>query len=49
MDWNDPNDYRKVAAKRFIDELIPGSRVGVVVGDRAGIVDFDDYANYYLH
>ncbi|CAH1223239.1 hypothetical protein PAECIP111893_04938 [Paenibacillus plantiphilus] len=44
MDWNDPTDIRKTAAKNFIDGLIPGSRVGVVVGDRAGLVDFDDRA-----
>ncbi|GFR38813.1 hypothetical protein PRECH8_21090 [Insulibacter thermoxylanivorax] len=29
MDWNDPNDYRKTAAKNFVDGLIPGTRVGV--------------------
>ncbi|MFD2671739.1 vWA domain-containing protein [Marinicrinis sediminis] len=44
MSWNDPNGYRKTAAKNFVDALIPGSRVGVVVGDRAGVVDFDSSA-----
>jgi len=44
MAWNDPKGLRKEAAKRFIDGLIPGSRVGVVVGDRAGVVDFDETA-----
>ena len=44
MDWNDPNDYRRTAAKNFVDGLIPGTRVGVATGDRAGVVDFDSYA-----
>ncbi len=36
MGWNDPNGYRKTAAKRFVGALIDG--------DRAGVVDFDSYA-----
>lgn len=44
MTTNDPNNYRKTAAKNFVDGLIPGSRVGVAVGDRAGVVDFDSSA-----
>ncbi|WP_232841736.1 VWA domain-containing protein [Caldicellulosiruptor acetigenus] len=35
MSWNDPNGYRKIAAKSFVDALIQG--------DRAAVVDFDDY------
>ncbi|MFZ5988128.1 MAG: VWA domain-containing protein [Bacillota bacterium] len=45
MSWNDPNDYRKTAAKSFVDALVPGDRVGVITGDRAGVVDFDDEAD----
>ncbi|MDP5276148.1 VWA domain-containing protein [Chengkuizengella axinellae] len=44
MDDNDPDGYRKIAAKNFVDGLIPGSQVGVVVGDRSGVVDFDSDA-----
>ena len=36
MAWNDPRGYRKVAAHRFVDALVPG--------DRAGVVDFDSRA-----
>ena len=36
MSWNDPNDYRKAASKTLVDSLIDG--------DRAGVIDFDDYA-----
>jgi hypothetical protein len=36
MAWNDPNGYRKIAAKSFVGALLPG--------DRAGVVDFDSYA-----
>lgn len=43
MSWNDSKDYRKTAAKAFVDALLPGTQVGVVVGDRAGVVDFDSY------
>ncbi|WAM34448.1 VWA domain-containing protein [Caldicellulosiruptor morganii] len=35
MSWNDPNDYRKTAAKSFVDALVQG--------DRAAVVDFDSY------
>ncbi|WP_271629720.1 VWA domain-containing protein [Caldicellulosiruptor sp. DIB 104C] len=35
MSWNDPNGYRKIAAKSFVDALIQG--------DRAAVVDFDDF------
>ena len=34
MQWNDPADQRKEAARQFISALIPG--------DRAAVVDFDD-------
>lgn len=44
MTSNDPYGYRKTAAKRFVDALLPGSRAGLVMGDRAGVVDFDSYA-----
>ncbi|WP_424357942.1 VWA domain-containing protein [Methanocella sp. MCL-LM] len=37
MSWNDPNGYRKTAAKNFVGALVPG--------DRAGVVDFDSYAS----
>lgn len=37
MSWNDPSGYRKIAAKSFVGALISG--------DRAGVVDFDSYAN----
>ncbi|WP_048124283.1 vWA domain-containing protein [Methanosarcina lacustris] len=36
MSWNDPNGYRKTAAKNFVGALLPG--------DRAGVVDFDSYS-----
>lgn len=39
MSWNDPNGYRRIAAKRFIDALLEG--------DRVGVVDFDSYARLY--
>ena len=39
MSWNDPQGYRKTAAKSFIDALIDG--------DRVGVVDFDSYARLY--
>ncbi|WEL16430.1 Putative membrane-associated trancriptional regulator [Halorhabdus sp. SVX81] len=36
MSWNDPNEFRKAAAKEFVGALIEG--------DRAGVVDFDHNA-----
>ena len=36
MSWNDPNGYRKTAAKNFVGSLLPG--------DRAGVVDFESYS-----
>jgi len=37
MDWNDPQEFRKQAAKEFVGALVPG--------DRAGVVDFDHTAH----
>ncbi|CCQ33063.1 conserved hypothethical protein containg van Willebrand factor type A domain (COG2304) [Halorhabdus tiamatea SARL4B] len=37
MGWNDPQEFRKQAAKEFVGALIPG--------DRAGVVDFDHTAH----
>lgn len=37
MGGNDPNGYRKIAAKRFVGALIDG--------DRAGVVDYDSSAS----
>lgn len=39
MAWNDPDSYRKTAAKSYIDALLQG--------DRAGVVDFDDVGERY--
>lgn len=39
MSWYDRYNYRKTAAKSFIDALIEG--------DRVGVVDFDSYARLY--
>ncbi len=37
MSWNDPNGYRKTAAKNFVGSLLSE--------DRAGVVDFDSYSS----
>ncbi|CCQ33817.1 conserved hypothetical protein containing von Willebrand factor type A [Halorhabdus tiamatea SARL4B] len=37
MGWNDPQEFRKQAAKEFVGALVPG--------DRAGVVDFDGDAH----
>ncbi|WP_154553138.1 VWA domain-containing protein [Halorhabdus sp. CBA1104] len=37
MDWNDPQEFRKQAAKEFVGALVEG--------DRAGVVDFDGDAH----
>ncbi|WP_158853296.1 VWA domain-containing protein [Halorhabdus sp. CUG00001] len=37
MDWNDPQEFRKQAAKEFVGALVDG--------DRAGVVDFDGDAH----
>jgi len=40
MGWNDPDGYRKTAAKSFVDALIEG--------DKGCVVDFDSYARLTL-
>ncbi len=39
MAWNDPSGLRRVAAKRFIDALIPG--------DQVAVVDFDSFGRVF--
>lgn len=41
MDWNDPDDLRKVAAKQFIDAFLPE--------DQGAVVDFDGSADILIH
>ena len=41
MEWNDPNDLRKTAAKQFVEAFIPG--------DQGSVVDFDGSAIIKIH